>query len=94
MEQVKSWIRGGLSDSRPQRMNMGMQRVKVEDVQEANEDQENIGEDDEMGDSVTQGPKAVHIRKDRGEDKQNVTMDDEMAGMGVTFGLTDLTPWW
>ena len=47
-----------------------------------------------MGDSVTQGPKAVHIRKDRGEDKQNVTMDDEMAGMGVTFGLTDLTPWW
>lgn len=93
MERVNRWIRGGLSDSRPQRMNMGVQRVKVEAAQEADEAQEDIGEDEEMGGIVAQGPKPMHVRKN-GEDKENITMDDEMAGMGMPFGRTDLTPWW
>ncbi|KAK0112729.1 hypothetical protein ONS95_014465 [Cadophora gregata] len=36
----------------------------------------------------------VDNARDAGEDKENVTMDDEMADMGVTFGRTDMIPWW
>ncbi|KAH9218162.1 hypothetical protein DL95DRAFT_490845 [Leptodontidium sp. 2 PMI_412] len=48
MERVNRWIRGGIPEPQPQRMNMGIPRIKMEDVEDADANKENITMDDEM----------------------------------------------
>ncbi|KAH7370328.1 hypothetical protein BKA65DRAFT_561986 [Rhexocercosporidium sp. MPI-PUGE-AT-0058] len=85
MERINRWIRRGLPEVQPQRMNIAP-RVKIERVLDASANRENVSMDIPR----------VKVEKvlDGGADKEDISMDDEMANMGITFGLTNLTPWW